>query len=382
MEHSERLKNKGNACFTDGDVKGAKEAYLQAIEYLEKMEVGRNDGHSSENSDVGRMLAILYSNLSNVYLSQGKYSESWKAAEEGTRRDPTFLKAWIRYVHARRLDGYPFEAFVALLRYVRPLLRKEPPSSAAKTVRDLESEINFPLYESLGLSNVSPHIALQDFESGVGIVALQPLKPNDVILVEKKFQASPVDVHLGPQDCSTTTEIVLSFAQKALPHQRRRSDEWKRLKKEFEGCWPRSPTDVPSDIQNLVMGEVRPLLPRMSDTDFEELFLVSMMCRYNCFYHGFFRACALANHSCVANAAMKFDAASNTVTLIAVRPVEAGEFVNVKYLSDAQLLMGVGNRREYLRSWLFWCSCERCTSDNDPNAFHEHVQCTSCQQYT
>ncbi|CBH17461.1 hypothetical protein, conserved [Trypanosoma brucei gambiense DAL972] len=384
MQLAEELKQKGNACFASGDVDGAVAAYQHAINCLTNDAIpdDRSGEQLDTTSEVGRMLAVLYSNLSNAYLSQHDYTGSWETAEEATRYDPIFVKAWVRYIHARRLDGYPFEAFVALLRRLRPLLRREAATSGGKTSEDVEASLSLPLYEVLGLSGVLPHIELHDFENGIGIVALQPIKPNEVILVEKRFETSFAEVQLNFRKNLTTTRIVSSFAQKVFAHQQRCSEEWKRFKKEFKGCWPRSPEDVPDDVRREISGTLRPELPPMEDRDFEELFLASTMCRYNCFHTGFFRACALANHSCMANAAMKLNSRGDSVTLIAVRPIAAGEFINVKYLSDAQFLMGVGKRREYLRSWLFWCDCSRCLSDRNGSSVSEHVQCGHCYRYT
>ncbi|KAH8606332.1 SET domain [Trypanosoma vivax] len=336
------------------------------------------------------MLAVLYSNLSNAYLSQREYTSSRECAEKATQCDPTFVKAWLRYVHASRLDGYPFEAFVALLRHLRPLVREQSSlatgAAATKLLVELEADVDLPLYKALGLSNVLPHIELESFESGMGIIARKPIKPNDVILVEEKFETSFAELDLNVQCDLTTIKIVTHFAKKAFPLQQQRSAEWLRFRKEFKGCWPRCPGDVPAEMHAEVAEKLRPQLPSMSDEDFEELYLFAMMCRYNCFRSGFFRACALANHSCIANAAMKYNPGEKSMTLIAVRHIAAGEFVNVKYLSDAQFLMGVGKRREYLRSWLFWCACSRCCSDSDgtfgDGAPQEQMQCAHCHRFT
>ncbi|KEG11479.1 hypothetical protein DQ04_02581070 [Trypanosoma grayi] len=378
MQLAEELKRKGNTSFADGDVEGAVTAYLQAIEVITREE---KDDSGAFIDGARELLAVLHSNLSNVYLIQGRYDNSWEAAQESTRHDPSFAKAWLRYVHARRLAGYPFEAFVALLRYLRPLLRRQAMSSSS--VAEIRvSEVEAPLCRDLGLSDVSSHIELQDYKGGVGIVARKMIKPNDVILVEKRFETSFAEMDLGTQADLTTVKIVTYFAKKIFPEQQTRSEKWMRYNKEFKGCWPRSLEDITSEARGEIAHALRVHFPEMNDKDFEELLSFAVMCRYNCFHSGFFRACALANHSCHANAAMKFCPESETVTLIAVRTIEAGEFVNVKYLSDAHFLMGLGRRRECLRSWLFWCECDRCCSDSKSTATQEQVQCRECQHYT
>ncbi|KAH9597260.1 SET domain [Trypanosoma melophagium] len=395
MQVAEDLKQRGNTCFANGDVNGAEAAYLQAIKVLtnrqehqqeqeqEKEQQEYKEKVSSIDNATRQLLATLYSNLSNVYHAQGSYEKSWEAARKATDCESTFAKAWLRYIHARRLSGYPFEAFVTLLRYFRPLLRNQNMSSSSVlNLGDISEEVEVPLFRDLGLSNVSSYIELQDYKGGVGIVARRAIKPNEVILVEKRFETSFVDADLSSQGDLTTQKIVEYFAKKIYPHQRDHSQEWERFKKEFKGCWPRCPEDISNETREEMIHALRVQFPDIDESDFEDLFSFAVMCRYNCFHSGFFRACALANHSCLANAAMKFNPQDNTVTLIAVRPINPGDFINVKYFNDAHFLMGVGKRREHLRSWLFWCACERCCMDNNSDAKEEYVQCSNCQKYT
>ncbi|RNF26511.1 uncharacterized protein Tco025E_01216 [Trypanosoma conorhini] len=387
MQVAEVLKQKGNACFNSGDVDGAAAAYQEAIDFLSPKQ--RPEGQAGEKGttnaimgDADKLLALLYSNLSNVYHIKGKHDDSWQAAEQATLHDPTFTKAWLRYIQGRQMAGYPFEAFVTLLQRLRPLLRRPASSTTPKHSAGDVAAVGASLYEDLGLSKVLSHIELGEYEGGVGIVARKAVKPNDVILVEKRFETSFAELDLGEQSDLTTMRIVAYFAKKMYPHQRANSETWVRFNKQFKGCWPRSPGDMSADVRSELSHALRKQLPAMDDDAFESLFALAVMCRYNCFHSGFFRACALANHSCLANAAMKYNPEDETVTLIAVRPISAGEFVNVKYLSDAHFLMGVGKRREYLRSWLFWCKCDRCSADNESSATQEQLQCRQCHGWT
>lgn len=397
MQLAQKLKEEGNACFCSGDVDGAAVVYRQAIDLLtqtkgnqkeeEEEEVERERDETKDKlhtmtDDVRGLLAVLYSNLSNVFHVQGRHDDSWRAAEQATFYNPFFPKAWLRYVHNRRLAGYPFEAFVALLRYLRPLLRS--PASAS-TPAILASDITaeeISLCGDLGLSRVLSHIELEEYEGGVGIVARKAIKPDEVILVEKRFDTFLGELDLGAQNDLTTMKMVSYFAHKIFLHQRDLSEEWVHVKKQFKGCWPRRSEDISDHTRSKLTHTLRAQFPDMSDADFEELFAFSLMCRSNCFRNGFFRACALANHSCYANAAMKFNPKDGTVTLIAVRFIDAGEFINVKYISDAQFVMGVGNRREYLYSWIFWCVCDRCRMDNESSATQEQIECRRCGKYT
>lgn len=117
----------------------------------------------------------------------------------------------------------------------------------------------------------------------------------------------------------------------------------------------------------------------------EEIAHLALICRYNCFHSGFFRVCALANHSCDPNAAMKYVAAQRKVVMVAVKDIQPGEAITVKYFADLEYMMGVGKRRELLhKSWLFWCDCGRCAHDLGVDVAdkavltHESVTCESC----
>ncbi|ESL06300.1 hypothetical protein TRSC58_06028 [Trypanosoma rangeli SC58] len=387
MQVAEALRQKGNTCFSSGDIDAAAAAYQEAIDLLSPKQ--KLDGEAEERGTrpltvdgAEGLLAILYSNLSNVHHIKGKHDASLEAARQATLYDPSFTKAWLRYIQGLRMAGYPFEAFVTLLHRLRPLLRCGASSTALKHGKDDVAVVGAPLYEDLGLSKVLPHIELDEYEGGLGLVARKAVEPNEVILVEKRFEPFFARLDLGAQSNLTTTRIVAYFATKMHPHQRSNTETWVRLNKQFKGCWPRSPEDMLPDVRSELSHALRGELPAMDDDAFESLFALAVMCRYNCFYSGFFRACALANHSCLANAAMKYNPEDETVTLIAVRSISAGEFVNVKYLSDAHFLMGVGKRRECLRSWLFWCKCDRCSTDNESFATQEQIQCGQCHGWT
>eukprot|EP00656_Telonema_subtile_P055466 TRINITY_DN8592_c0_g1_i1.p1 TRINITY_DN8592_c0_g1~~TRINITY_DN8592_c0_g1_i1.p1 ORF type:complete len:273 (+),score=20.07 TRINITY_DN8592_c0_g1_i1:88-906(+) len=117
----------------------------------------------------------------------------------------------------------------------------------------------------------------------------------------------------------------------------------------------------------------------------EEVAHLALICRYNCFHSGFFRVCALANHSCDPNAAMKYVASMRKVVMVAVKDILPGEAITVKYFADLEYMMGVGRRRELLhKSWLFWCDCKRCARDLGVGGIekaaltHESVACAAC----
>lgn len=376
----ESLKNSGNSHFAAGNYNEAVESYRAALAEADRcLALSRKDG--GEIAPVNALRAAVFANMSLVYLHQQKCRESWEAAAAAVAIQPTHLKAWLRYVESKRLDGFPFEAFVALLRHVRPLVRAEVVSKkmGASEAVGVLSTCETPLFRDLGLSSVSENIELVDYRNGVALVARAAMKPNETLFVEK-FYDVPFKNEENMQD-ATTVNMVLRFAQKLRPHQEGGTKEWTQLKKQMKGAWPRSMEEVSGDVMSAITPTLKEEFGDLSDAEFDELLEMSLVCRFNSFQSGFFRVCALANHSCAANIAMKHRPSNNTTTMVTVMDISPGDLLNVKYLGDAHLLMGVGKRREYLRSWLFWCDCERCQRDTQSNAEVESIACPSCGKY-
>ncbi|KPI88930.1 hypothetical protein ABL78_1975 [Leptomonas seymouri] len=374
------IKNSGNAKFTAGDVAGAIEEYRAGIRQIEA-----TDSSAAASADIKALHCLLYSNMSNAYLSLNEFHSSWEAAAAATKIDPTAWKPWLRFIEARRHDGFPFDAFVHSLRYLRPLLREEKNCkrmSAAEVAATL-SKVEEPLCDELGILRLSPDIELVEYAGGVAMISRRVFQASDVLFIEKKYSRTDFkEKGLMSQPDLTTESIVGYFAERLRPQQEAMSDSWVAFKKDFTGAWPRSDEEVDADTRETIGSYLRSRFPDVPEAAFRELLSISLMCRYNCFHCGFFRTCALANHSCHANIAMKYNSADETVNMIAVDTIQPGELMNVKYLSDAHFLLGVGKRRELLRSWLFWCQCDRCLQDSEPNAISEFVQCPSCKAYS
>eukprot|EP00796_Vickermania_ingenoplastis_P007374 gene7374-5189_t len=376
----EDLKNSGNQHFSSGDTKAAVSDYQSAI--TKSNALLKDHVQSADREALRELQCALYSNLAWAQLTAGSFQESWEAAEAAVEINPKALKAWLRYVEARRSDGYPFEAFVALLLHVRPLLREEV--SAGKRNSDEASTIlktaEKPLFQDLGLSDVDENLELVKYRNGVALVTRAPLKPNQVLFVESKCE-TPFDADLSLDDGNDTVLMVQRYAKQLRPHQKRRREDWDNFKKMLLGAWPRNLNEVSADMMEAVEPPLRSIYPDLDSDTFRELLQVSLVCQCNGFQSGFFRTCALANHSCTANIAMKFNRMTQKVKMLTVRDIAAGDFLNVKYLGDAHFLMGVGKRRDYLRSWLFWCDCERCIGDTKDEAEVEEVSCPGCSTY-
>jgi hypothetical protein len=207
---------------------------------------------------------------------------------------------------------------------------------------------------------------------------------------------------------SSTTESRVATFTRELLNMRRSSEEkqkagFERVKKEMLGSWPREISDLPDSVLKSVREAIEGLFePTEVETQpdgasvKEEVTLIALQCRYNCFHRGFFRACALLNHSCDANAAMKYtpgrsltahadlgDAAFTSlgvVSLVTCRKMKKGELIAVKYLGDFDFILGVLPRRDLLNaSWLFVCNCGRCVADLQPGAQTEWVRCTATE---
>lgn len=379
FEKAEEEKLSGNDHFASGRITEAIEKYQAALTIIDELALKSQDQAEETLSSIR---CAVNSNLSMAFLQQKAYEKSWKAASIALSINPEAVKVWIRYVEARRLGGYPFEALVMQLRHVRPLLRKsvERGSITVYESSKILVGIEVPLFRDLGLSDVAECLELVDCLNGVALVTRKKLKPNQVLFVEKQLR-HPFDGNESFQECSTTVDMVQRYASRLRPHQASQSQEWKRFQKEMLGAWPRTILDVPEDHRLLITESLREVFPDISKDEFSELLYMSLVCRFNGFEHGFFRTCALANHSCTANIAMKLRQRNQEVVMTTVQDIDAGEFLSVKYLNDAHFLMGVGKRREFLNSWMFWCNCKRCAADIQVGAEVEEVSCSTCQTY-
>ena len=71
---------------------------------------------------------------------------------------------------------------------------------------------------------------------------------------------------------------------------------------------------------------------------------------------------AMINHSCAPNAAVEFLGADAEATLLALRPIAAGEEILVTYVPiDAE--DALAERRSMLHEYAFDCKCTRCAAE-------------------
>lgn len=420
LKEAEQLKGKGNEYFERGDISSAISAYSQALALTEALCNGVRTANDSIVAEVARepletgdtqvpppsvvltaacsLRCVLFSNLSNLFLHQKDFTRSWETAGAAIKLDPLAIKPWLRYVEARRQAGFPFDAFVTQLQFVRPLIRKylEEGNLSATEASSLLLRVETPLFRDLGLTAVHDGLELIKHLNGIALITRQPLKANEVLFIERKFftpfedeneweeneQTSENNSPLSSKQERSTLIKVCRYAKRLRPHQQRLSDEWMLFQAQMRGAWPRN---LRQDITHEMMNEIFPVMrseyPDLEEKELLDLMHTALICRFNGFQDGFFRTCALANHSCFANAAMKYRPDIHSEVMQTVRDIQANELINVKYLSDAHFLMGVGKRREYLHSWLFWCQCSRCLEDQQEDAEAEKVACPSCGAY-
>eukprot|EP00743_Colponemidia_sp_Colp-15_P007686 GILK01008320.1.p1 GENE.GILK01008320.1~~GILK01008320.1.p1 ORF type:complete len:726 (+),score=73.14 GILK01008320.1:176-2353(+) len=253
-------------------------------------------------------------------------------------------------------------------------------------------------------------------DGGLSTVAVLPITADQVIFTEKQFVHAQLDAKAPNQTLNelSSETLIKHFSDQLVAAVRLPKAEakklWTQLASVMRGSWPRNLNEispplathfleelrthhkkdieegfvVDEDAHEGTDGESSPKAPNKSafTVTLKELAHMAVACRYNCFHSGFFRTCALANHSCNPNAAMKYIAAQNKVVMVAVRDIAPGEDITVKYLPDLEYVMGVSRRRELLyRSWLFWCDCDRCDADlfDKKNSKHEWIKCQKCK---
>ena len=262
-------------------------------------------------------------------------------------------------------------------------------------------------------------------DGGLSTYATVPITADSVIFSEKQFTHAKLSAS-APPNALTTESLVLFFSDQLMAAVRSPQREegkllWATIASAMRGSWPRRLGEIGAELSEKFTEELRrhhrkdiadgfiidesssssssaatpasdaaaasnssPLTTTSSSTfrvTLAELAHMAVACRYNCFHSGFFRACALANHSCSPNAAMKYVPAQQKVVMVAVRDIAVGEAITVKYLPDMEYILGVSRRRELLyRSWLFWCDCRRCDDDlfDAEGSRHEWVRCPSC----
>ena len=79
-----------------------------------------------------------------------------------------------------------------------------------------------------------------------------------------------------------------------------------------------------------------------------------------------FRLQSACNHSCDPNAEVTFPDNNDTLTLVALRQMEAGEEICISYLEECQRGRSRHSRRKYLKeNYVFECECEKCEAEKD-----------------
>lgn len=399
------------------------------------------EADANKTSPVTTDLAILYSNASQALYDLKRYGAAAASAGAAVTHNPTLLKAWVRLVKAKLAEGSHFEAFIHYYLNVAPALRSGTKADQQEALKVVGADLGDFVASSVGVIDVNGGLALRrthhsepkrasvpidsatataanetgSDDGGLSTVAILPIAADAIIFTEKQFVHAKLDAKAPNQTLNelSSETLIKHFSEQLVAAVRLPKADAKKLWTQFastmRGSWPRnlneiSPTLATHFISELrafhkkdieegyvvdadkeaTEGESSPTAPNKAafSVTLNELAHMAVACRYNCFHSGFFRTCALANHSCNPNAAMKYVAAQNKVVMVAVRDIAPGEDITVKYLPDLEYVMGVSRRRELLyRSWLFWCDCDRCDADlfDKKNAKHEWVKCQKCK---
>jgi hypothetical protein len=394
LRTAEALKAEGNAAFGKGNVEECLARYHAGVDALALAGAGE---------EATALRATLLSNMANALLSAKRWHEAAAAATKAVKELATIpaaagsaaLMAKARYRRASALHagGRSFEALIDLLQID---CRHEPMAGMKREVA-----------RAVGLGDLDEAFGVAPSVGGFTAVALDDVPAGHVFFAEAQLVVG-VDAAEGEDSASATTESrVRAFTQSLLEMRRsedpKDQESFRRVGLEMAGSWPRQETDLPAEVRVSVRGAINDLFTaeeRAAETEdgmavSDAVALTALQCRYNCFHRGFFRTCALLNHSCDANAAMKYspgrslslhaqlpDDANSTcigvVSLVTCRKIRKGEQVTVKYLGDFDFILGVLPRRDLLRaSWLFVCDCRRCKSDLEPTAQTEWMRCTA-----
>lgn len=391
----ETLKQAGNEAFATGDVATCIARYNEAIAALTAVEP------SARTAAATQLLTTLHSNCANAHLQQEQWSDAAAAASAalaaaevaGVEHSAVVDKARLRRARATFELQMPFAALV-------DTLHAESLDSAGEKVRRDAAR-------AVGLTDVDEAFALKRFMGGYTAIATQPIRSGTRIFNEAQLITAVHndDDATGDGSAATSTESLVAHFTKELLVLRRSSDTaqralYARTLREMAGSWPRTLDDIPTTVRDATVEQIDQQLndeERADASTRDELLLIALQCRYNRFHSGFFRTCALINHACDANAAMKYMPGRSPsfhsdvdptkisgfdsigiVGLVACRDIRRDEVISVKYLNDFDFLLGVAARRELLYgSWLFECTCPRCVADDQPDVTCEMVRCTT-----
>ncbi|XP_072026127.1 protein-lysine N-trimethyltransferase SMYD5-like [Amphiura filiformis] len=86
----------------------------------------------------------------------------------------------------------------------------------------------------------------------------------------------------------------------------------------------------------------------------------------NCEGSGLYSLQSCCNHSCVANAEVRFNDGNSTLTVVALRDIEEGQEICINYLDECTRESSRHSRQKFLReNYLFECDCDKCKDQCD-----------------
>ena len=385
IKKGESLKAEGNTFYGDGKKDEALAKYTESQNVLEKALKG-DCAQGDLKTQCSELLASVYNNAAQIYFEQENFEASGDASRRAAVLWPSWPKAHFRFARALINDGFKFEAFLTMFGPLKSLFLSMPKNKVAefKDVRTGIDALEGPLLLDLGLKDVDTNLIIEPYEGGVETRVTMDRSAGKILFIEREMPAFDDTMKLPPLETATTESLVEFFANELGQMIEKSPQGWDKVRRQMRGSWPRRFEEVPQKMLDKFQAKINDQWSDLSDTQRKELLLLALQCRYNRFYSGFFRVCALINHSCSPNAAMKYNPASKEVGLLVVSTVKRGEALTVKYLDDFEYFAGVGQRRQLLHfSWLFWCNCSRCATELDPSCTAEHIKCSTqgCNSY-
>ena len=386
---------------------------------------------------------VLHSNLANAALQSSQWRLAAVNAAAAVRIATTVAdtdalrKAALRLAAALLAEDKHLAASVVLTAHVGDCADDEVADLRQKAFRAIRLQVDDFRRVPWKLQRLHSH---DSRDTSVGCVATRQLHTGDVIFVESemKFNATNLSLDGVSPDLLLTSEQLIRHFTRALCSMAAKQSSAQNdsssssssvvtlthVMKALNGAWPRHA----SDLSGPLSCKLRAVVDEVIDTDFpdlvpsterntggpssqcsggpitslpalrDEIFDLAVKCRYNYFFAGVFRTCALINHGCRPNAAMKCrpqqppssssssggaNASGYNVSLEICRDVSPGDTLSVKYLSDFDFLNGLTCRRERMfGAWQFVCRCERCSAEAQPSCKTEWVRCWACEADT
>ncbi|KAJ7186406.1 hypothetical protein C8R46DRAFT_274791 [Mycena filopes] len=188
-----------------------------------------------------------------------------------------------------------------------------------------------------------------DGKSGLGMFAAQNIPAGGIVVVERPILVAPYLIALETHPESALYAALL----------RRLSPETVARFMSLANCKPESECDL---VEGIVRTNAIAITLDVPDVPHPELAT----------HRGIFLNISRCNHSCGPNAKWQWDAASFSLSLVALRPIHAGQEITVAYITPTY---SRAERRAQLKSmYNFSCRCEFCARPEAVTSYSDAVR--------